>query len=164
MPTRVVHAAPHLAGWIRDHVAQPILVGPDAESEQWVSEVAGVIGCPFTLLQKTRYGDSDVAVTVPGLDRWRDCTPVLVDDIASTARTMMAAVARMHEAGMAAPVCVAVHALFAGTAYTDLLASGIARVVSTNTVSHPSNQIDMAEPVGTAVDILFSGMSGKAVV
>jgi len=163
VPTRLVHAAPHLAGWIRSHVPRPLLVGPDAESEQWVSEVAGVIGCPFTLLKKTRYGDSDVVVTVPGIDRWRDCTPVLVDDIASTARTMMAGVARLHEAGMAAPVCVAVHALFAGTAYADLLASGIAGVVSTNTVSHPSNQIDIAESVAAAMDILFSGTSDKTV-
>ncbi len=163
VPTRIVHAAPHLAEWIGVQVAHPLLVGPDAESEQWVSEVAGVIGCPFTVLQKTRYGDSEVTVTVPGIDRWRDRTPVLVDDIASTARTMMAAVARLREAGMVAPVCVAVHALFSGTAYADLLASGITEVVSTNTVTHPSNRINLAAPIAAAADMLFRDRSGKVV-
>lgn len=155
VPTRIVHAAPHLAQWVGNHVEHPLLVGPDAESEQWVSEVAGVIGCPFTVLQKTRFSDTEVAVTVPGIDRWSNCTPVLVDDIASTARTMMAAATRLHEAGMVAPVCVAVHPLFSGDAYTDLLASGVAGVVSTNTVSHPSNQIDMAAPIAAAMDMLL---------
>lgn len=40
IPTRVAHAAPAIAGWLRDNVRDPVLVGPDAESAQWVSAVA----------------------------------------------------------------------------------------------------------------------------
>lgn len=160
VPSRVVRAAPRIAQWVGAHVPHALLVGPDGESEQWVSEVAALAGCPYTVLEKTRYGDRDVAVTVPGIDRWRDRTPVLIDDIASTARTMMAAAARMHEAHMAPPLCVAVHALFAGSAYADLLAAGVAGVISTNTVPHPSNGIDLAAPLAEAMDSLFGAAKG----
>jgi ribose-phosphate pyrophosphokinase len=154
VPTRVVHASPRIATWIAANVPLPLLVGPDAESEQWVSEVAAVVGCPYTLLQKTRNGDRDVEVSVPVIDAWRERTPVLIDDIASTARTMIAAVARLRQAGLALPWCIAVHALFVDDAYAQLMAAGVAGIVSTNTVSHPSNQIDVSGAIGDAIKAL----------
>src|SRR3546814_3448530 len=38
IPTQVVHAAPFLASWIKRNVARPLIIGPDLESEQWVSQ------------------------------------------------------------------------------------------------------------------------------
>ena len=151
VPSTVVQAAPALARWIGAAVADPVLVGPDEESEQWVAGVAAAIDCPYVLLRKTRSGDRAVAVSAPGIGAWRARTPVLVDDIASTGRTMMAAAARLREAGMAAPWCVVVHAIFAAQAYDELLAAGVAGVASSNTVPHGSNCIDLAGPLAEAV-------------
>lgn len=157
IPSRVVPAAPAIARWIKTAVAQPLLIGPDAESEQWVAQVAQAAGCPFTVLSKVRRGDREVEVSMPDVAQWRACTPVLVDDIASTARTMIAAVARLHALGLAAPVCVAVHPIFAGPAYAELEAAGVARIVSCNTIAHHSNQIDLAEALCGAADSLLAG-------
>ncbi|MES2015475.1 MAG: ribose-phosphate pyrophosphokinase [Pseudomonadota bacterium] len=153
--SRVVPAAPAIAAWIKASVAQPLLIGPDAESEQWVAQVAQAIGCPYTVLSKVRRGDHEVEVSVPAVAQWRHCTPVLVDDIASTARTMMAAVAQLHGLGLLAPVCVAVHPIFAGDAYAQLASAGVARIASCNTIAHASNQIDLAEPLSRAVETLL---------
>lgn len=155
VPTRVVHAAPSIASWIAANVPLPLLVGPDQESEQWVAEVAALVGCPFILLQKTRTGDRSVAVSVPEVAPWRERSPVLVDDIASTARTMVAAAARMHEAGLSPPWCIVVHPLFAGDAYAALCDARVAGVVSTNTISHHSNRIDMSSSIADALDMLL---------
>jgi ribose-phosphate pyrophosphokinase len=151
IPSTVVQAAPALAGWVAANIARPVLVGPDEESEQWVAGAAAAAGCPYVVLRKQRSGDRAVAVTLPRIAPWRDRTAVLVDDIASTARTMMAAAARIREAGMAPPWCLAVHPLFAGRAYEELLACGVAGVASTNCVPHPSNRIDMAPPLAAAL-------------
>jgi len=158
VPTCVVRASPRIAAWIAANVPLPLLVGPDAESEQWVAEVAAEVKCPFTLLQKTRNGDRDVQVSVPVIDAWRERTPVLVDDIASTAMTMIAAVARLHEAGLNDPWCIAVHPLFAGDALAALRAAGVAGIVSSNTIAHESNRIDMSEPIADAM----AALSGAA--
>lgn len=155
VPSTVVAAAPHLAGWIAARVERPLLVGPDEESAQWVAHVAAAIGCPSTVLRKIRSGDREVAVSAPDVHAWSDRTPVLVDDIASTARTMIAAAARLREAGLPPAWCVAVHALFAGDAYDELMRAGVAGVASTNTVAHPSNAIDLAAPIGAAMDVHF---------
>jgi ribose-phosphate pyrophosphokinase len=79
---------------------------------------------------------------------------VLVDDIASTGRTLLAAIAALSAAGAPPPVCVVTHAVFAGDAYQELQKAG-ARVVSTDTIPHPSNAIGVAELVGAAADGLF---------
>lgn len=40
IPCSVLHAASVIAQWMIENIEKPILVGPDMESEQWVSEVA----------------------------------------------------------------------------------------------------------------------------
>ncbi|MBI3284636.1 MAG: ribose-phosphate pyrophosphokinase [Burkholderiales bacterium] len=151
VPARVVNSAPAIAGWISRHIRHPVLIGPDAESEQWVAEVARAASCPYTVLQKIRRGDRDVAVSLPDAASLAGKTPVLVDDIASSARTMISAVSHLKAAGLAAPVCIAVHALFAGDAYAALQAAGAGRIVSCNTVTHASNAIDLCGTLASAL-------------
>ena len=151
IPTSVVHAAPRIAAWVRDHISDALLVGPDSESEQWVADVASRAGAPYVVLVKTRRGDRDVEVSVPDVERWRDRTPVLVDDIVSTARTMIATVRHLLLAGMRPPVCIGVHAVFAGGAYGELVAAGAAGVVTCNTIRHDSNDIDVSGVLAEAI-------------
>jgi ribose-phosphate pyrophosphokinase len=103
------------------------------------------------VLDKVRRGDHDVQVTMPGIERFTGRTPVLVDDIVSTGRTMAAAATALRARGMPAPVVVAVHAVWADGAAAALDAAGIARAVTTNTVPHPSNAIDVAKPTADGV-------------
>lgn len=145
IPGEVVHAAPLLTQWIRGHVSKPLVVGPDAESEQWVRAVAEAVPCPFIVLEKTRRGDRDVAVSAaPKIEGWADRTPVLVDDIISSARTMIETVRQWAGAGLPAPVCLAVHGVFDSRAYEALKQAGAARIVTTNSIPHPSNEIDIS--------------------
>lgn len=151
VPTTVVHAAAQVAAWISTHIRRPLLVGPDAESAQWVASVAHMAGAPSIVLEKVRRGDRDVVVTVPNVDQWRDHTPVLVDDIVSTAKTMIETVHHLRRAELPAPVCIGVHPVFAPGAYEELSTSGAAKVVTCNTIQHPSNQIDLSEDLAEAI-------------
>jgi ribose-phosphate pyrophosphokinase len=150
VPTRVVHAAPLVSNWISNAVDNPILIGPDSESEQWVAAVAGEAGAPHLVLQKIRRGDREVEVSIPDIERWRERTPVLVDDIVSTGRTMIETIGHLARVGMRPPVCVGVHGIFAGNAYAELLDAGATRMVTTNTVAHETNRIDVAEILAEA--------------
>lgn len=145
IPSKVVHAAPEISHWIKEHVRRPLLIGPDSESEQWVSQVAEDADSAFLILEKTRYGDRDVEISGPDISEYQNHTPVLVDDIISTAQTMIESVGHLKKAGMNAPVCIGVHGVFSGSAYKDLLNAGVARIVTCNTVPHESNAIDLTE-------------------
>lgn len=151
IPCKVIHAAPLLSSWIRQHIANPIIIGPDSESEQWVSEVASKANAPFLLLEKVRRGDRDVEVSTPIVAEHKGRTPVLVDDIISTAHTMMETIGQLQALGMAAPVCIGVHPVFADNAYDDLIAAGAAEVISCNTIQHPSNRINVANMLAMTI-------------
>jgi ribose-phosphate pyrophosphokinase len=151
IPGVVVHAAPLMARWIRENVQAPVLIGPDSESAQWVANVAKDADAPYVVLDKTRAGDRDVNVSVPHVERWRDRTPVLIDDIIATARTMIAAIAHLQEVGSLSPICVGVHAIFADDAYQALKAAGAAAVVTCNTVQHESNGINVNASIAACI-------------
>ncbi len=150
IPTRVVHAAPLVSRWIKTNVANPLIVGPDSESEQWVAAVASDADAPYCVLEKVRHGDRDVQITFKDMDRWRGRTAVLVDDIISSGRTMIEAVRLLTSSGWAPPVCIAVHGLFADNSDV-LLAKAGARVVTTSSVPHATNEIDIAELLAGAI-------------
>jgi len=150
IPATAVAAAPRLAQWIRANVPDALVVGPDEESAQWVAAVAAEARVPGVTLTKVRHGDRAVDIALPDLAAHRGRRPVLLDDIVSSGRTMAVAARRLDEAGFAAPGCVAVHALFAGDAFSVLQAAGITRIVTTDTVTHASNAIPMAEPLAIA--------------
>ena len=157
VPSKVVPAAPLLATWIKANIEAPVLIGPDAESDQWVSAVAALAGAPHVVLEKTRRGDRDVSVSIPDPGVLRGRTPVLVDDIISTGRTMMAAARHALAQGLPAPVCIGVHAVFAGDAHEALLAAGAARVITTNTIPGPTAVIDVFPAMALAAAAQLSG-------
>lgn len=151
IPAAVVPSAAAIAAWVQSRVAHPHLIGPDEESAQWVSEVAALAGCPYTVLSKRRRGDREVELVLPDLQPLRGHTPVLVDDIIASAHTMAQAARQLLAQGHTAPECVGVHAVFAGDAAAVLQAAGAAHVASCNTLPHPSNAIDVTGAVAEAI-------------
>ena len=157
IPACAVRVCDVMGPWISANVANAVVLGPDAESRQWARSVAEVAGVPFEILEKRRLSSDRVEVSVPHMDRWRGRTPVVVDDVVSTGHTMLETVRHLRDAGARSPVCVAVHALFAGDSYSALLRAGVERVVTTNTIAHASNAIDVADRVTAAVAALAIG-------
>jgi ribose-phosphate pyrophosphokinase len=156
IPATALHAAPLIAEWIAREVASPVLIGPDAESKQWVGEVAALAGAPYVVLEKQRRGDRQVDVSVPHVAHWKGSTPVLVDDIISSGETMLATIARLAEAGLRPAACIGVHGVFAGDAHGALLRAGAARVVTTNTIAHASNAIDVTGLLAAGIGELIA--------
>ena len=153
LKSTVVPAAPLIAEWIKKNVAVPLLIGPDTESEQWVSEVARMAEAPFQILQKIRHGDTEVEISSPQLEQYPDATPVLVDDIISSGHTMLETIQHLKNAGMKRPVCIGVHGIFSGDAFIQL--EQVADVITTQCIPHPSNRIDIAQPLAEAALLLL---------
>jgi len=151
IPCLTLHAAPLLGAWLRDHLPTAALIGPDAESAQWVAEVAGIAGLPFAVLTKERLGDREVRIAVPDISAWQDRPMVLVDDMISTGRTLMEVAVKLRAQGVADIRALCVHALHDEDAASQMNASGIGAVLSCNTVVHSSNAIDIADVIVSAL-------------
>jgi ribose-phosphate pyrophosphokinase len=155
VPNAIVHAAPILSKWIKENIDRPLIVGPDSESEQWVKEVATEAKASYIILEKIRHGDRNVEISIPHVDQFSNHTPVLVDDIISTAKTMIETINHLKKVKMKSPVCIGVHAVFADNAYEDLLNAGAAQVITCNTIPHTSNKIDLTSLLASSVETVF---------
>ncbi len=149
----VLSGAPLLADLIALHRKQPLLVGPDEESAQWISQAAQQHNFDYAVCHKLRHGDRSVDITIPQAD-FTGRAVVLLDDIASSGHTL-ASVARLLRAAGAATVDVAVtHALFADDAVSLIKDAGVSNIWSTDCIPHPSNAVSMASLIANALTSL----------
>lgn len=75
-----------------------------------------------------------------------------MDDIISTARTMIETVNHLKNARMKPPVVIGVHAIFSGNAYEDLHKAGTKEIVTCNTIKHVSNKIDVTQLIASSIN------------
>jgi ribose-phosphate pyrophosphokinase len=140
---KVLSGAPLLADLIATHHANPLLIGPDEESAQWVAQAAARHGFDHGVCHKIRHGDRDVQIALPDVTVAGRAI-VLLDDVASSGHTLAGAAALLLAAGAASVDVAVTHALFADDALQVILRAGVGKVWSTDCIAHPSNAVSMA--------------------
>jgi len=128
------------------HVAQRVpgalLLAPDEEAGQWVRAAAAASGLDHAVCLKQRHGDRDVEVALPS-HPVAGRAVVLMDDVASTGRTLVAAARGALAQGAASVDVVVTHALFVGDALERVHEAGVRHVWSSDCVPHPSNAVSV---------------------
>jgi ribose-phosphate pyrophosphokinase len=147
-PSRALSAAGPIAAWI-GRQSGTWVIGPDEESRPWVEAIACPIGASFAIAEKKRRGDVSVGVRLPRLPR--GCRAVIVDDIASSGATIAATARAARRAGAAVVDAAVVHAIFARGAGRRIRSAGVRRLVSCDTIPHPSNAISVAPLIAAAM-------------
>ena len=148
--TRTVSAAPLLAAWAARHAHNPVLLGPDEEAQQWVAEAGRAHGLTHAVCRKRRLGDRDVRIELPAVDLAGRAV-VLMDDVASTGRTLIEAAAACFAAGAATVDVAVTHALFVGDAVSALHAAGVRHIWSSDSVAHACAVVSVAPLLAEAV-------------
>ena len=151
IPCTALHATKPIAAWIKSNVKNPLLIGPDEESEQWVSEIAKKSDTAFVILKKIRHGDRDVEISIPQIEKYRECTPVLVDDIISTGKTMLATIKHLKNLHTKPAIIIGVHAIFADDAFAELKKSGAEKIITCDTIFHSSNMIELGDIIAERI-------------
>jgi ribose-phosphate pyrophosphokinase len=146
----VLSGAPLLGDFIAQHHARPFLMGPDNESAQWVAQAAARHGFDHAVCPKVRHGDHAVDIALPDVDV-RGRAVVVLDDVASSGRTVAKATELLLSAGAASVDVAVTHALFAGDAFQVLKAAGVRHVWSTDCIAHHTNAVSVAPAIADAL-------------
>ncbi len=146
-----VSAAPLLGRFVAQREPGAILIAPDEEAGQWVRVAAEAGGLDHAVCVKERRGDHDVHVVLPVADV-RGRAVVLLDDLASTGRTLVAATQGVLAQGAASVDVAVTHGLFIGDALDRLRAAGVRHVWSSDSVPHTSNAVTVVPLLAAAVD------------
>ncbi len=147
---RSLSCAAAMGDFLRARGGRPLLVGPDSESEQWVHALARYAGLDYAIAHKERLGDREVRIRMPE-GSYRGLEVVLVDDMASTGRTMIG-IAEILKAQGAGPIqSLVTHALHDDEAERLMHAVGIEHVWSSDSITHASNAVSLTEVLADAV-------------
>lgn len=143
VPARKVTANPLIAEYIKKNYQNEIIIGPDSESYQWAEEIAQHLNVQATVMCKQRFGSRKVKVKMVKPVSLKNKDVIIVDDIVSTGHTVMEAAEQARKKGAKTISLICVHGLFVEGAVDKLAEAGVTKIVSTNTVEHPTNQIDV---------------------
>ena len=131
-----------MSDFLQKHMENPLLLGPDQESEQWVAAIAHHRKLDYCVAHKERFGDQQVSVSLPDA-AYRDRHIVLVDDVASTGHTLEEAARELGRLQTASISVLVTHALFVGDAEKRLHRAGIDHIWSTDAIPHSSNALHL---------------------
>ncbi len=149
--TVTLSSAQLMAGFLRQRPFPPLLLGPDSESEQWVKQIAEQSKLEWTIATKIRHGDHRVQINLPDVN-FKNRSVVIIDDVASTGRTLANTAKQLKLAGADVVSCMITHPLFATNAEQVLANACINHVWSTDSINHHTNVIQLAELIGAAIN------------
>jgi ribose-phosphate pyrophosphokinase len=148
-----VSAAPLLGAHACAQVPGALLLAPDEEATQWVRAAALAHGLDHAVCHKLRHGDRDVEVALPNADV-RGRAVVVMDDVASTGRTLVAAAQGALAQGAASVDVAVTHGLFVGDALAQVRAAGVRHVWSSDCVPHATNAVSVVPLLAAALRAL----------
>ena len=139
-----------IAVFISQQFDKGLVFGPDKESEQWVSELANKINFEYAVATKVRGGDKTVKIKLDDIDyQQRDI--IILDDIASTGRTIGLATEQLLAAGAKSVNALVTHAVFSGDAKQYLQQKGLSHLWSTNSIADETNVVDLSGIIAESV-------------
>lgn len=159
IPSRIamnLNATQPMARFLTAQLENPLLVGPDQESEQWVAAIAAYDNLDYVVARKQRFGDREVVVKLPPASyQGRDI--VLLDDVASSGKTLEVTARELEVHAPGSISVLVTHALFVGNAQQRLTAAGVGNIWSCDSISHQSNAVRLDEMLGSALAGIFAG-------
>ena len=150
-------AAGEMGAFLQARFEDAFVLGPDAESLQWAAAVAAPGGFEVAACQKTRTGDREVEVRLPEI-ALAGRAVVLVDDVASTGRTLATAAGHCARRGAKSVDVMVTHALFVGDAVAELRRAGVREIWSTDSVTHASNVLPLAGTIARGLALSSSDL------
>ena len=154
VPMQFVSSMPEIAERLQTEVSPDFILSPDKGAIARATEVAGLIGCGFSSLEKTRVDARTIEHTPKDLDV-NGKVVAIVDDMISTGGTICRASDALRRQGAVEVHAACTHGLFTGGAILRL-ASHVDGVHSTDSLPNPRAVVSAAPALARGLKQLMS--------
>ena len=154
VPMQFVSSMPEIAERLQTEVSPDFILSPDKGAIARATEVAGLIGCEFSYLEKTRVDARTIEHTPKDLDV-NGKVVAIVDDMISTGGTICRASDALRRQGAVEVHAACTHGLFTGGAILRL-ASHVDGVHSTDSLPTPRAVVSAAPALARGLKQLMS--------
>ena len=130
----------------------PIIVSPDQGGKERAKEFAKKFGSDFIALNKQRDRKTGkVEIKTEGLRTVIDRDVILVDDMISTGGSIIQATKFLKKQKCKKVFVACTHALLVNDADKKILKSGVAKIVSTNSIPGKTSIVDISKTITKAI-------------
>ena len=154
VPLKYVSSMPEIAERLQKNVSPDFILSPDKGAISRASEVAGLIGCEFSYLEKTRIDAHTIEHTPKDLDVSGKIVSI-VDDMISTGGTICRASDALRRQGAKEVYAACTHGLFTGGALSRL-ANHVDGVYTTDSLPNPRANVSAAPAIARGLKELMS--------
>ena len=154
VPVKYVSSMTEIAESLQENVNPDFILSPDKGAISRASEVAGLIGCEFSYLEKTRIDAHTIEHTPKDLDVSGKIVSI-VDDMISTGGTICRASDALRRQGAKEVHAACTHGLFTGGALSRL-ANHVDGVYTTNSLPNPRASVSAAPAIARGLKELMS--------
>lgn len=121
------------------HLQDPVCVSPDHGGVVRTSRLAEKMGVPIAIIDKRRPRPNEAEIIgIVGEVKDKDC--IIIDDIVDTAGTLCLAANKLKELGARSVYACISHAILSGPACERIAASGIDKLIITDTIPLPEEK------------------------
>ena len=152
VPARNLSAMPLLGKYASEKFSpkKPVVIGPDAEAEQWAAVVAKEMDAEHTVFKKKRISSSKVEIDTGDLDlKGRDA--IFADDIISTGGTIAEAAKACRKMGARRILALCTHPVLADGALKRVRDAGVQKVIGTDTIPSRVSEISVSPVIAAAL-------------
>ena len=154
VPIEFVSSMPEIAELLQTEVSPDFVLSPDKGAIARATEVAGLIGCDFSYLEKTRIDAHTIVHTPKDLDVDGKVVAI-VDDMISTGGTICRASDALRRQGATEVHAACTHGLFTGGAILRL-SNHVDGVHSTDSLPNPRAVVSAAPALARGLKRLMS--------
>jgi len=119
------------------------VLAPDKGAKKRAQQAAGIIGCEYDYMEKTRIDGTTVNIKPKNLDT-KNKNVAIIDDIISTGGTMAKSIKELKKQGARKVSVACTHGLFVGRAKEKLLSAGCDEIISTDTIEDEFSKVKTA--------------------
>ena len=153
VPIEFVSSMPEIAENLQSFVSPDFILSPDKGAISRATEVAGLIGCEFSYLEKTRIDAHTIEHTPKDLDVSGKIVAI-VDDMISTGGTICRASDALRRQGATEVHAACTHGLFTGGALSRL-ANHVDGVYTTDSLPNPRASVSAAPALARGLSRLI---------
>ena len=153
VPIEFVSSMPEIADSLQNGVSPDFILSPDKGAISRATEVAGLIGCDFSYLEKTRIDAHTIEHTPKDLDVSGKVVAI-VDDMISTGGTICRASDALRRQGATEVHAACTHGLFTGGALSRL-ANHVDGVYTTDSLPNPRASVSAAPALARGLSRLI---------
>lgn len=140
-----------IASFLREKFNEMVLVAPDRGAENRVRNLAQLLKVPYLVMNKQRRSATEVVVEMPQGLHEKNKQHIIVDDIISTGKTLVAAILLLRESGIDQVAGVITHNLVSEETRQSWAADGVP-IFTSNSIARGDWHLDVLDSVVAAVE------------